>query len=220
MQVAPSYSLFSSIMVKVNYRWRCLPLMARNWLGEIVSRISQLPTQHFRVDCRLLQYLGRPFVGRNHFKKQFSHIPPQFQFNGNFKQSASVTNCFSSVQQQQLRSFIHSRTNLSPFTKDFRVWETPIETQTIYQASSEEAVSFISRLDLADKWRTYAWGGKHHQTFPNESFHQVIDIYLLESHTHTKRKKNGKLCEKVMKPTAPSVPRRSPIQVLTRLNVA
>ena len=65
-------------------------LMTRNWLGEIVSRISQLPTQHFRVGCRLLQYLGRLFVRRNDFKKRFSHIQPPFQFNGNFKQSAWV----------------------------------------------------------------------------------------------------------------------------------
>ena len=31
----------------------------------------------------------------------------------------------------QLKSFTHSRINLSPFTKDFRVWETFIETVTI-----------------------------------------------------------------------------------------
>ena len=131
-----NWSLSKSIIGGVACR------MTRNWLGEIVKRKSQLPTQHFRVGCRLLQYLGRLFVRRNHFKKRFSHIPPQFQFNGNFKQSAWVQNYFWSVQQQ-LKSFIHSRTNLSPFTKDFRVWETPIETSTIFQASSEEAVSHL-----------------------------------------------------------------------------
>ena len=48
----------------------------------------------------------------------------------------------------QLKSFVHLRINLSPFTKDFRVRETPIENSTIYQASSEEA---ITTLDLAGR---------------------------------------------------------------------
>ena len=70
-------------------------LMTRNCLGEIVSRMSQLPTRHSRNGCRLLGYLGRLFVWKNHFKRQFSHNAPQFQFNGNFKQSACLRKYFS-----------------------------------------------------------------------------------------------------------------------------
>ena len=33
-----------------------------------------------------------------------------------------------------LKSFTHTRINLSPFTKDFRVWETPIEDFPIFQS--------------------------------------------------------------------------------------
>ena len=95
-------------------------LLSRNWLGEIVLRKLQLPTQQFRVGCRLLQYLGRLFVSRNDFKQQFSHIPPQFQFNGHFKQSAWISKIFL-IFGYQLKSFVHLRINLSPFTKDFRV---------------------------------------------------------------------------------------------------
>ena len=42
---------------------------------------------------------------------------------------------------RQLKSLVHFRTNLSPFTKDFRVRETPIEDSSyIYQASYGEAI--------------------------------------------------------------------------------
>ena len=47
-----------------------------------------------------------------------------------------------------------------------------------------------------------------------------LSAKLLTSTQGEHKNKNGKLCEKKLKPTAPSVPRRSPIQVLTRLNVA
>ena len=41
----------------------------------------------------------------------------------------------------QLKSSVHLRINLSPFTKDFRVRETPIEDSSyIYQASYGEAI--------------------------------------------------------------------------------
>ena len=63
---------------------------------------------------------------KNYFKQQFSHIPPQFQFNGNFKQYAWVEKKIL-LCVNQLKSFVHLRINLSPFTKDFRVRETPIE---------------------------------------------------------------------------------------------
>ena len=58
--------------------------------------------------------------------------------------------------------------------------------------------------------------GKPHQTFPNQFFHQTIDI----NSSRAQKQKWETLQKKVLKPTAPSVPRRSPIQVLTRLNVA
>jgi hypothetical protein len=41
----------------------------------------------------------------------------------------------------QLKSLVQLRTNLSPFTKDFRARVTPIEDSNyIYQASYEEAI--------------------------------------------------------------------------------
>ena len=39
---------------------------------------------------------------------------------------------FSDSWQKYLRFFIHSRINLSPFTKDFRVWGTPTESYPIF----------------------------------------------------------------------------------------
>ena len=77
----------------------------------------------------------------------------------------------------QLKSFIHQRTNLSPFTKDFRVWETPIENLN-YLSSFLWGSNLNSRSStlLRSKSHQYASIGKPHQTFPNQSFHQIIDI--------------------------------------------
>ena len=69
-------------------------LLTTNCLGEIVLRRSQLPTQHFRLGCRLLWQLGKRFVWRNFFKRLFSHILPQFLFNGIFQQSDLVQKYF------------------------------------------------------------------------------------------------------------------------------
>ena len=48
------------------------------------------------------------------------------------------------------------------------------------------------------------------QTIPNESFHQIIDI----NSSRAQKQKWETLLKMTWKPTAPSVPRRSPIQVL------
>ena len=168
------------------------------WLETGFSRLFQAS-----ANCRLnisgsvagfFQYLGRQFVGQNQFKKQFSHIPLQFLIQWKFWSSLHWYWTISHPWLQ-LKSFIQPRTNLSPFTKDFRVWETPIETQTIYQASPAEAVSC---LVLKDKKRNLTCSGICHQTFPNEFFHQFI-WHLTRSSTHTKRwgkinKWNGKVC--------------------------
>ena len=47
----------------------------------------------------------------------------QWEFQAVWKASRNISPPF-----HQLKSFIHPRINLSPFTKDFRVWETTIET--------------------------------------------------------------------------------------------
>jgi hypothetical protein len=47
----------------------------------------------------------------------------QWEFQAVWTASRNISPPF-----HQLKSFIHPRINLSPFTKDFRVWETPIET--------------------------------------------------------------------------------------------
>ena len=39
---------------------------------------------------------------------------------------------FIVITHFQLKPSTHYRINLSPFTKDFRVWGAPIETNTIY----------------------------------------------------------------------------------------
>ena len=50
----------------------------------------------------------------------------------------------------------------------------------------------------------------HRETFPNQSFHQIIDIVMSSRAV----KQKWETLQKLSKPTAPSVPRRSPIQVL------
>jgi hypothetical protein len=99
-----------------------------------------------------------------------------------------------------------------------------LRIQDIYQASFEEA---ITSLDLVDNQYVHSWLfrsksheytciGKPHQTFPNQSFPQIIDI----NSSRAQKQKWETLQKKNLMPTAPSVPRQSPIQVLTRLNVA
>ena len=73
----------------------------------------------------------------------------------------------------QLKSFVHLRINLSPFTKDFRVRETPIENSNYFSSFPRGSI-YGSKTLLTDSTFVLA-AGKHHQTFPNESVHQIID---------------------------------------------
>ena len=127
-----------------------------------------------------------------------------------------------------LKSFVHKRINLSPFTKDFRVRETPIENSTYLSSfpwgSTKGSKTWLIRVRQFQKVRrtnestlhsrylkwiqkeftgwqfafeinwpldsTFAHeAGKHHQTFPNVSAHQIIDIIAQVERIN----KNGKL---------------------------
>ena len=97
-----------------------------------------------------------------------------------------------------------------------------LRIQAIYQASFEEA---ITSLDLVDS--KYTLGSvevRVTNTFASGNLTKPFQINLfpkLLTSTRVEHKKEmGNVAKYVLKPTAPSVPRRSPIQVLTRLNVA
>ena len=151
-------------------------MLTINCLGEIVLSKLQLPTQHFRVGCRLLYHLGKPFVWRNYFKQLFSHIPPQFQFNGIFQQSEGVWKYFFSSAINSSLSFINEQIfrlllKISVYERhQLRIW-------TIYQASFEEAITSLGHADNSTLGSYEVWvAHKPHQTFPNQFFHQISVI--------------------------------------------
>ena len=82
----------------------------------------------------------------NYLKQLFSHIPPQFQFNGLFQQSERVSNCFFSIVINSSLSFINEQ--IFRLLLKISVYERhQLRIQAIYQASFEEA---ITTLDLVD----------------------------------------------------------------------
>ena len=82
----------------------------------------------------------------NYFKQLFSHIPPQFQFNGISQQSERVGNYFFSIVINSSLSFINEQ--IFRLLLKISVYERhQLRIQAIYQASFEEA---ITTLDLVD----------------------------------------------------------------------
>ena len=152
----------------------------------------------------------------NYFKQLFSHIPPQFQFNGIFQQSEPVRNYFFSIVISSSLSFINEQ--IFRLLLKISVYERhQLRIQAIYQASFEEA---LTTLDLVgSKGSKYTLGSFAVRNL-TKPFQINLFPKLLPSTQVEHKNKNGNLCKNVLKPTAPSVPRRSPIQVLTRLNVA
>ena len=55
---------------------------------------------------------------------------------------------FSDLNPCYTQAFHTYRINLSPFTKDFRVWGATIETKSIYLRATFKLVSLIIKLQL------------------------------------------------------------------------
>ena len=117
--------------------------------------------------------------------------------------------------RDQLKSFAQLRTNLSPFTKDFHVWETPIENSNYFSSFPWGSI-YLRLKDLTDRQHICTCSG---ETSLNLSKCICPSKYWQYCPSRAQKQKWETLL-KMLKPTAPSVPRRSPIQVLTRLNVA
>ena len=160
----------------------------------------------------------------NYSKQLFSHIPPQFQFNGLFQQSERLPNYFFSIVINSSLSFINEQ--IFRLLLKISVYERhQLRIQAIYQASFEEA---ITTLDLVESTLVHSFGSfavrvtnilaSGNLTKP---FQINLFTKLMTSTPVGHKNKNEKVCKiKNLKPTAPSVPRRSPIQVLTKLNIA
>ena len=109
------------------------------------------------------------------FQQLFSHIPPQFQFNGIFQQSEGVQKYFFSIAINSSLSFINEQIfrlllKISVYERQqLRIW-------TIYQASFEEAITSLGHADSTLGSYEVRVAHKHHQTFPNQFSHQISVI--------------------------------------------
>ena len=125
---------------------------------------------------------------RNYFKQLFSHIPPRFQFNGIFQQSERLQKYFLSIVITSSLSFIYVQ--IFRLLLKISVYERhQLRIQTIYEASCEEAITLLDLVDSKYTLGSFAMY-LHRETFPNQSFHQIIDNSTQVEH------KNGKLCKK------------------------
>ena len=151
------------------------------------------------------------FARRNYSKHQFSHVPSRFQLNVNFKQSPWICKYFQPMAINSSLSCIYEQ--IFRLLLKISVCERhQLRIQTIFIKLPTGKQYYLQLQNLL----LHSTFIPAFQTIPNESFHQIIDI----NSSRAQKQKWETLLKMTWKPTAPSVPRRSPIQVLTRLNVA
>ena len=136
-------SRLPTLFLKVNKRWQCNLLADLLYNKTALSGVCIVPTTFswsknavahlfpmLYIPC--LNFTAHSWVKSKTGIKSLATTPVR---TGHL-QSISL----------HLKSFTHPRINLSPFTKDFRVWGTPIETNYIYLASILEAI--ITKLNV------------------------------------------------------------------------
>ena len=122
---ATTCCFWKTLKTFAHHRWHYQLSVLHGWLKLTPDKLKSALKTFINLlssICYAPWWVWRPNLSRKASQRQQIQ-PNSMDEKTVFAEKANLSQCLC-----QLKSFTQSRINLSPFTKDFRVWETPIET--------------------------------------------------------------------------------------------